>query len=44
MGGEPQLLDGAPGPAVSEGMSWAVLAHDAEFRPLAVSEQRPIAP
>lgn len=44
VGGEPQLREGASGPSVIEGMSWAVMAYDADLLPLAVSEQRPIAP
>lgn len=44
VGGAPQIADGAPGPSVTDGMTWAVLAHDADGVPLAVSEQRPIAP
>lgn len=44
VGGAPRIVDGAPGPSVTEGMTWAVLAHDASGLPLAVSEQRPIEP
>lgn len=44
VGGEPRLDDGVPGPSVADGMSWSVLAHDAAGLPLAVSEQRAIAP
>lgn len=44
VGGAPRIDDGAPGPSVTDGMTWAVLAHDAAGLPLAVSEQRPIAP
>jgi hypothetical protein len=44
VGGEPRLDDGALGPAVTEGMSWAVLAFDADGSPVAVSPRRPIAP
>ena len=44
VGGEPQLREGAPGPRVAEGMSWAVIAYDADLLPTAVSELRPIAP
>jgi hypothetical protein len=44
VGGEPRLRDDAPGPSVIEGMSWAVIAYDADLLPIAVSELRPIAP
>lgn len=44
VGGEPQLRDGASGPSVVEEMTWAVMAHDGDGLPLAVSQQRPIAP
>jgi hypothetical protein len=44
VGGEPQLGPGSPGPNVVEGMSWAVIAYDADMVPVAVSERRPIAP
>ena len=44
VGGEPQLHEGASGPSVIEGMSWAVIAYDADLLPIAVSEQRPISP
>lgn len=44
VGGEPQLNDGAPGPSVIDGMSWAVMAHDADQLPISVSPERPIAP
>ena len=44
VGGEPQLGPGSPGPDVVEGMSWAVIAYDADMVPVAVSERRPIAP
>lgn len=44
VGGEPQLRDGAPGPSIVDGMSWAVIAYDADLLPIAVSPQRPIAP
>jgi hypothetical protein len=44
VGGEPQLTEGAPGPAVTEGMSWAVLALDEAGLPLAVSPERSLAP
>lgn len=44
VGGEPRLDDGVPGPSVTDDMTWAVLAHDEAGLPLAVSEQRAIAP
>jgi hypothetical protein len=44
VGGEPQLREGAAGPSVVDGMSWAVIAYDAELLPMAVSELRPISP
>lgn len=36
--------DSAPGPRVAEGMTWSVVAYDADWLPLAASERRPIAP
>ena len=44
VGGEPQLAEGSAGPSVAAGMSWAVVAHDADQLPIAVSELRPIDP
>jgi hypothetical protein len=44
VGGEPQLRDGASGPSVVEGMSWAVIAYDAGMLPIAASEIRPVSP
>lgn len=44
VGGDPQLRDGAPGPTVSDGMTWAVVAYDADVLPIAVSELRAISP
>lgn len=44
VGGNPQLADGEPGPSVSDEMSWAVMAFDADMVPVAVSNRRPIAP
>jgi hypothetical protein len=44
VGGEPQLLEGVSGPSISPGMSWAVIAFDADLLPIAVSERREIAP
>lgn len=44
VGGEPQLRDGAPGPSVIGGMSWAVMAHDANQIAIAVSARRSISP
>ncbi len=34
----------APGPRITEGMTWSVVAHDREGVPVAASEVRPIAP
>lgn len=42
--GGADLPDEAAGPAISEGMSWVVVAHDADGAPIALSEQRPISP
>ena len=36
--------DTAPGPRAAEGMTWSVVAYDADWLPLAASERRPIAP
>jgi hypothetical protein len=44
VGGEPQLGDGVSGPSVAQGMTWGVIAYDADLLPIAVSEKRPIAP
>lgn len=44
VGGEPQLDDDAPGPAISEGMTWSVSAADAEGAIIALSAHRPISP
>jgi hypothetical protein len=44
VGGEPRLADAAAGPSVSNGMTWAVVAYDADLLPLAVSPAAPIAP
>ena len=44
VGGEPQLREGAPGPRITEGMSWAVVAYDADMLPITTSEIRPISP
>lgn len=44
VGGEPRLEDRAPGPSVIDGMSWAVIAYDAEMLPIAVSGRQPIGP
>jgi len=44
VGGRPQLPDDAAGPAVIEGMSWAVVAYDADQIPIGSSELAPIGP
>lgn len=44
VGGADQLPDTAAGPQVTAGMTWAVVAYDAEQLPIASSERRPIAP
>lgn len=44
VGGEPQLREEAPGPSVTEGMSWVVVAYSDIMVPIAVSPQRPISP
>ncbi|HUG48045.1 MAG TPA: hypothetical protein VMP67_06495 [Candidatus Limnocylindria bacterium] len=44
VGGEPQLREGAPGPSIVDGMTWAVIAYDPDLIPIAVSELRPISP
>lgn len=44
VGGAIQLSDSAPGPSVADGMSWAVIAYDADLIPVAASPMRPIAP
>jgi hypothetical protein len=44
VGGEPRLADAAAGPSVSDGMTWAVVAYDADLLPLAVSPAAPISP
>lgn len=36
--------EGAPGPRIAEGMSWSVIADDADGIPIAVSARQPIAP
>ena len=42
-GGEP-LNEDAAGPSITEGMTWVVIAYDADLAPVASSPQRPIAP
>lgn len=42
--GGADLPDEAAGPALSEGMSWVVVAHDADGAPIALSERWPISP
>lgn len=44
VGGEPRLVDSAPGPSVVDGMTWAVIAYDADLLPLAISPLGAIAP
>ena len=44
VGGEPQIQEDRPGASIVDGMSWAVIAYDAESLPIAVSPQRPISP
>ena len=44
VGGEPPLREGAPGPSVAAGMTWAVVAYDADLLPITTSEIRPISP
>ena len=44
VGGEPQLRDRAAGPSVSRGMTWAVIAYNADMLPIAASELRSISP
>lgn len=44
VGGEPRLREGAPGPNVVAGMTWAVVAYDADLLPITTSEVRPISP
>lgn len=44
VGGFPQLDEGAAGPAVSEGMTWVVMALDAESNVVGISPRRPISP
>lgn len=36
LGGFPRLVDGATGPRVASGMTWTVVAYDADLIPLAV--------
>jgi hypothetical protein len=44
VGGLPQLDEDAAGPAVSDGMSWVVLAMDADGNVVGISPRRPISP
>jgi hypothetical protein len=44
VGGVPQLVDGAAGPSISNGMTWSVSAVDAEGKVIGLSGHRPIAP
>ena len=44
VGGATQIREDAPGPSVSDGMTWAVVAFDANLLPIGASAIRPIAP
>jgi hypothetical protein len=44
VGGKPRLEEDALGPQVSDGMSWTVIAFDADQAPLAAGGPRAIAP
>lgn len=44
VGGLPALPEGAPGPAISEGMTWSVAAVDDDGHIIALSARRPISP
>ena len=44
VGGFPQLREDALGPSIADGMTWMVIAYDADQFPLAASELRPISP
>ncbi len=44
VGGATQIREDAAGPSIADGMSWAVIAFDADLLPLAASPLRPIAP
>jgi hypothetical protein len=44
VGGDPQLVDLAPGPRVVEGMTWGVGAYGEDFVPIATSALLPVGP
>lgn len=44
VGGHPRLNEDAAGPAVSDGMTWSVVAFDADGSIVGISDARPIAP
>lgn len=44
VGGRPRLVEDALGPQVSEGMTWTVIAFDADQAPVAAGGPRAIAP
>lgn len=44
VGGEPVLDDDRPGPSVTVGMTWGVVALDDTIVPIALSDRRPIGP
>ena len=44
LGGFPRLVPAATGPRLVSGMSWTVMAFDAEFRPIAAGGPNPIGP
>ncbi len=44
VGGRPQLREDALGPSVTEGMTWMVIAYDADQFPIAAGGLRPIDP
>lgn len=44
VGGAPKLDEDALGPAVSNGMTWSVIAFGADGNPMAASARRPISP
>lgn len=44
VGGRPALPDAATGPSVIAGMSWAVIAYDADLLPIGSSVLAPISP
>jgi hypothetical protein len=42
LGGDPRLDDGQSGPSTVPGMTWSVLAFDADGRPIAASVEEPL--